>query len=280
MDWDKAKNILIVMLLMLNIFLGILTYLNSPRYSVAAEQEKAILDVLAQNNIEWNAVLPKRFEPLANILLTVHREDADALAAVFFKEAETVSRVDTDERAVLIQGAASLIVENGGFRYDNLNGMAGTAGQGAEACGRIMGDLTQLSGFVPDETETGTRVAVYRQMYKDRLIYTNYVVFTMSDEGIVSVNCQYNQPAGFSAKHEIIPPDEAAFILMNKLKNMYGGAPVAIDEMDLVFLRRDDPAEEMETERATPYYRFYVRELTNGPLQPPFFVNSYTGAVE
>jgi hypothetical protein len=271
MDWDRAKNIIILMLLLLNGTLGGLILWSSPPYSLTAQREQAILDVLAGSGIQWEAKLPRRFPPTQAIRLTAGWRDPEALAAALFLPEETVTQLDLPDRSVLVQGAATLVVENGAFRYENPNGL----GRGPEACQEIIAALG-LPGFIPDgeAEQAGALEITYRQLYKNRLIYTNHITFSLARGNILRVTGQYGHPAGLAAPIELLPPDEAVFTFMVKLKNMYGDAPLTVNRMDLVFRQREEDGGAGEL-RCAPYYRFYTSQSPE-----PIFINGYTGAAE
>ena len=69
MEWDKAKRLLLVVFVLLNVVLGAFTLNERRRYTVTAEHEAIIRNVLAQHNIHMDAEIVRRFPPMRSLLM-------------------------------------------------------------------------------------------------------------------------------------------------------------------------------------------------------------------
>ena len=50
MDWEKIKKIFIYILVLVNIDLFTVNYKNTQKYTMTAEEEKAVFKLLSKNN--------------------------------------------------------------------------------------------------------------------------------------------------------------------------------------------------------------------------------------
>ena len=70
MEWSKAKNILIIAFLVLDVFLGIAIYIiNDPTTYVKQEDIDECNNILKAKNINLNIDLPRKVEPMKKLFV-------------------------------------------------------------------------------------------------------------------------------------------------------------------------------------------------------------------
>jgi hypothetical protein len=278
MDWEKAKNLTVIFLVILNLFLGSFLYLERNRYVMDAERVKDIEDVLAKNNILLNKLsIPRSYPPQKPLFMSGYSNDAEEWLAIFFPGLTDILISEEPDRTVYSSGQQTLTLQNGYASFDNPQGTDTTdLTQAAviRACDtflRGMGD--EISRFQFDSIFVdgdGYRVQ-YCQKYKGTVISTNFVMFMVTRFGIVQVDCQFSEPIGFAGKPmAICAADEALLIFTRRFISAYGARQATVSHMDLVYSQREGSAQDGITLKATPYYRVFVDQL-----DAPFTINAY-----
>jgi len=281
MNWEKSKTVMIVMLLLTNAFLLGFAYLNSPAYTVSGDQYAAIMSVLQKNGVTMTADFIKDSPPMPSLTLYAGSLNAGDICGVFFGAAAGVTDAGN---GVYTLGSAGLMVSGDGFVYNNPEGLG--AGSG---CDSVIKSLSPyLPGFARDKTGVSARggpvdnTVTYRQIYKNYMIYSNYVTFTVSNNGIIRAECSYNPPAFFGkARGGICSPDAAAFAFLRRAKTLYNGDQINISGMELLYCvpQSDGGAQghagQAATITAAPFYRFSVSGKADSVL-----VNAYTGLAQ
>ncbi len=290
MNWDKAKNLTIVFLLILNICLGFLVYNNSTRYVLAQEAETAIFRALSQNNLTLYAQIPKSYKPMAPIALMPPAYDVNVLLAAFFppdtaftrsNEYDKVIYTDEEGNTLTISGS-QVVYEAVDTQEVDPTAVFTKAAAWAEADAFMEAHADLLPGYVADvpngfETREGYRL-VYRQSYKGQLLYSNAMALTLTGKGVVKAEYAYQQPLKPSRENkarEIVPPDEALFTLMSHILSLYRNKETIINQMDVVYVLLENTREEAGAQKTTPCYRFWVEGLDR-----PYLLNAYTGVIE
>jgi len=67
MEWKAVKNLLLVLLLMINAVLGFFNYEQYQQNMLSSSQEKAIYEVLSQNRIILYTDLLTKFPPMRKL---------------------------------------------------------------------------------------------------------------------------------------------------------------------------------------------------------------------
>lgn len=84
MDWSRAKTILIIVLLFLNIFLLAMIIFSNPASLFAGNYNKYALDYLKSRNIRINTDIPNYSGPTSKIIYTAREFDPDKLCILVF----------------------------------------------------------------------------------------------------------------------------------------------------------------------------------------------------
>jgi hypothetical protein len=275
MDWDKAKNMTIIFLIALNVFLAVLAFINRNEYRMDNAQRKAVIDLLETNGIHINTDVMLSYKPMKQLDMGVYVYDPSELTGIFFEEEP--ERIVQPDKVIYTQADNSLTIQNGYITYDRVSG-TGEISPTEQNCQRLaseylsgMGEI--FSNFKQDDIfpyEDGYRVT-FCEHYKNYVIYSTLVEVYVSRLGVTRVDIQYNSPRGFNGQAmEICSPDEALLNFMHKYLSEMGQAEAEVERIDLVYIqneRTDQPAAEL---KAMPYYR-----VTVATLEAPYIINAY-----
>ena len=280
MDWNKAKNLILLFLCLLNAALFALIFNNNRAYRLTAAQEQAIRAVLAQNNIIVTGDILRNFSPMRQIEMQAPGFDHDDLIGIFFDNADGLTRSVERDRIRYRNDTETLIIDGSNITYRNRNGGDGTLPSIQEAerlSNQLMQRIRRLGGnFVldgavsqPVESEDGLLFR-FRGRYRGVLIHSNAVDITVNGNGITRVEFSYLRPVSFvGVRREITSADEALLTVMHSIRNMFGEhrEPMYIEKIDLVYYS-------VLSTNAVPYYRVFIYGL----LQP-FLVNAYLNSI-
>jgi len=281
MNWNKAKNIIVCFLLLLNFILVGMVYQENSRYVLSSDREQAIYQLLYQNRIGFYDKLMKEHRPKKQLNMQQYDYNMDELKEVFFKST-SVKRTDEFDKTILksVPEGELLTLQSGYIHYENsmtADTIAPMESSKAQSLCEAL--LKKWGGEFKNFQLDGLRktgegyVLDYCQSYKGVLIYSNFFTFKVSNNGIQDVYGRYSQPVGYeSNSREIYFSDEVLFTIIYELKNIYSNEQgLIINKMDLVYFQDETSTTGDIIMNATPYYRFYI----SGDTQP-FLINAYT----
>ena len=286
MDWNKAKNLIIIFLMGLNVVLLLLIFMHSPRHTLAHAQEAAILEVLRANNVAIHAPIPRSYAPMAQMRLFSPHYDMTALHAFFFDEDAVLTRTTDYEQVVYTDqhNRTLTIFSDGLVLFDGLFLSADEFGAATirEVCDALVAASALTPNFIFDHpdphgiaTDRGYRLE-YRQLFNGQLVFGNFIAFSVTEEGIVQIAYNYASVDGFeSNRRSLISPDEALFAFMRHMLNLYGiEREAVVTHMDIVYHQEESPGRDVTVFVAVPCYRFWVEGMEN-----PYLINAYTGRI-
>jgi len=288
MQWDRAKNFMLVFFLLANIILAALIRYETGGHTLTLERESAILAVLEQNDIVMAYHIPRQFAPMRPLQVAPFYYDIERLLSVFaaffppYAEFDYTGSVRDDFRLTFEDENIHLTISNGYIQF-----VAGREHTGIPDRYAAMA-LTQafIRDHFPDfrldihstrqaRRDGGGLRIFYRQEYQGRLIHANFVEFLVTGEGfdivIEEVDIQYCRPIGFAyMPREIVGSDEAllAFV-QDERRPMH---PIVITHMDIVYLQiSSGMVETYVSIYAEPFYRIFIEGQV-----APFLINAYT----
>lgn len=289
MDWAKAKNIIIVLLVLLNIVLSFFVYIDSRKYVLSNQEEIGIIDILRQNKISIYTEITKNFKPMKKLSVSKYNFDYNFILKIFFKDVSSVVRNENEDMKVFSDKTGTLtilkeyvyyeststakIIENDSFFSENANKM----------CKDIIKKLGKdFANFELDTNysnlEVGTNLQntksmfiYYKEKYANYIINSNYVQFVITEAGIKEVMIANYKPLGFikQSEREICSPSEALFTFMRHMKSINEDKEIFINKIDIVYDLEKDSTEKNSV-YAVPYYRFYIKGS-----EEPILVNAY-----
>ncbi|MCL2202574.1 MAG: hypothetical protein FWB88_01350 [Defluviitaleaceae bacterium] len=268
MEWGRAKNLLLVFFILLNLVLAGLIFMENLRYTVTGDQEALIRSVLAQHNISMYTEMIHRFPPMRALQVSGYYYNEEELLAIFFHDPAMVERVEFPGGVDFIYGNAIMFIDSGFVTYFNPDGL----GISVEAFIEThFPDFIRDYHFTPHDEE-GLRV-IYRQAYRGYMVYSNYIEFLVTERGIIEVDMQFGRIIGFDGSaHNLFAPDEALITFLQRVQATMGNQPVTIRHMDIVYFLEFDAASDEygSTHHAIPFYRIFIEES-----EMPFLINAY-----
>jgi hypothetical protein len=256
-EWERAKNLILLFFVLLNLTLAAFLFTENRRYTVSAEHENVIRSVLARHGINMDAEMIRRFPPMRALRLSGYYYDEDRLLDIFFEDPSRVERAEIRSGTEFVCGNALMWVSGGFVTYLNDDGLNADAG---EIITRYFPDFVRDEFFTPHDEE-GLRL-VYRQVYRGNIIYSNFIEFLITDAGIVEVDIQFGRVYGFDGPEPFI--QRAHVHMPNR--------PLTIWHMDIVYVLEFANAsdERGSTHMAIPFYRIFVEGY-----EMPFLINAY-----
>lgn len=295
MNVEKAKNATLAFLLILNIVLFMFLSIRESAFRLSSAQEKAITSLLAQNKISLYSQLLTDFSPMRQ--LSFVKYDFSGLQNVLFESGEPDRTVEEFYRTVKTRGNAWIIINKdiatgqnqNRLDYFNPDGYGALTGeetdgvtleQAKRLCGALLEQIEEKNaGFILESSGTdadGAMMLVYRGVYRDNVIYTNYAGFNVTKNGITQISFSFMVPTGFTGQpREIYSADEALLGLVSVLREAYGEEPLIITGMDMVYNLESASGDDLA---AIPCYRFFLKSETDPDITRQFLISAYTNA--
>jgi len=282
MQWDRAKNFMLVFFLLANVLLAALIRYEAGTHTMTRERENAIQAVFAQNNINMYYPIPRQFAPMRALRVAGYDYDIDHLLAVFFPSYAEINHIEDTNRDEFIWENLRMVISNGYISFVSGLGITGVPDRDAAIA------LTQpfIEEHYPDfkldihSTRLARRGGLrifYRQEYQKHIIHTNFIEFLVTGEGdylpnlvIEEVDIQYVRPMGFAyLPRELVGPDEALLTFVQNISR-HGYEPVLITHMDIVYFQ---PVSGQQY--AEPFYRIFIEGQDE-----PFLINAYMNQMQ
>jgi len=284
MEWSRAKDIIIVFLVLLNLMLGVIVLSARERHTLSAEQERNIVQVLYAENISINTQIIRRTPPMRMLELVPGIIDSSLMKQIFLGtidaeifEYGAIRRYYYDGSNVFVY-ANRVIFESGvfhEFREIDFELAMRLSDEFLSGLGKM------AAGF---ELDVGPYFGVneiiveYRQSIDGVVIYNNYFLFAIDNYGIRRIEYSQNTAMGLSSSpNEICRMDEALFSFLRAMRFDSADRPRrVIEKMDIVYFM--DQAN-LEQAIAYPYFRFYYREYRadGSYITRRSMVNAYFG---
>ena len=283
MQWEKAKNLMIVFFLAANILLAAVNRNEAVSYQLTREREAAIQTVFHNNDITLYHPIPVQFSPMRALLLSGQDYDIERLKKIFFPLYAAPEHIQDVMRDVFIWEDMRLTI-SGDYVFF-VSGLGITGVPDLDAAIKLTQDFIDAyyPEFIIDIQSTrqarrgGLRI-FYRQVYQNKIIHTNYIEFLITGEAddvvIEEVDIRYNRPIGPAyMPRELVGPDEALLTFMQYIRSR-SYEPILIRYMDIVYLQQPAGLRENNItlySYAEPFYRIFIEGLDE-----PFLINAYT----
>lgn len=237
MDWKKAKTILIIVFIILNIVLSIILYNNIKVEDISQQTITNTMNILEQNSVHIECPIPRytgKDYTLQYEEKPLNKNDVATvlLGSNFIKINE--SKYKNGSKSLVFASNSSFEFTN--TAYDNV-----LKTDSKEDIDKYLKDLSKKLGLPFDEFkrddyydksqgQDGTTV-VYKGDYKDYDVFDNYIDIKIDTYSVKSIKYQYKKPVSISVKDDIyiIPAHE---ILITKMTDYPG---ITIKEVDMGF---------------------------------------------
>jgi len=276
MLWEKAKYLIIIFFLLLNILLAALLFREESRYTLSDEQDRAIRSVFRQHNINTYTRLVRRFKPMRRLAVSGFFYDMERIVSVLFSDPSSVEKIADSRREIYANGEGRLVLSNGfisfSYLYDGGELSLPSREEAAALCEAFI--KKNYPDFVLDvraDFDDGYRFR-YSQVYEKYVVYGNFIEFFVDGNGIRHIDMQYGEVIRFDGlEQEICSPDEALLTFTQHFRSIDREMPVIIDRMDIVYYQEVFSDKEYIPLQSTPYYRIFINNQ-----EVPFLINAYT----
>ena len=291
MEWERAKNYILVFFVLLNIGLALLWFMEYNRYVMTAEQERIIRDILSQNNISMYTRPMRRSPPMRPLNVTGFYYDEDWLLEIFFDDPAQATTISPN---VFACDKGRLEISHGWISYEAHEpyGFRDTGARvlsvdGSELTRDIAAGLTDefMRSYFPEFRQDsifyvvnahgapeGVRI-VYRQMYRGQIIHSNFAEFWVTTNGIERIDMRFGRVLGHDGHSQMIfSPDEVLLTFAQRMRHTH--ELQVITHMDLAYFQEyicDQPGNDFF---AIPFYRIFVVGDDR-----PFLINAYTNVI-
>lgn len=278
MEWGRAKNFVIILLVLLNIVLGVLNFRQRQENTMTSAQERAIFEVLSQNSVTLYTELPTHSKPMARLTAELPSYSKETLERLFFDGEKTTVTVGTDKSvyrgkdATLTLDGAHGVLERGSVKDGKGSLTRGAAQRMAE---KFISQTEYFFGAYDEpfvaEQDNGFAVSFYGT-YRRENVSANYFTFFVTEDGIRRIEFSYCPIQGYTGeKRDICHADEALLTFMRQWrKNGEGEAAVSRIELSYDWMERGNVSAD-GTVNFEPCYRIYLMEETE-----PTTINAYT----
>ena len=279
MEWERAKNIILIAFIFLNLGLAGLLYLEDSRYTLTPDRIRNMHTVLSNNNIILYTNPMRRFAPMRHLDITGYYYDIPEILNIFFGD-EPVYQYETEEGHPKYETAnaenGSLEISNGYIYFDNhLQNDIIEEIPRTVAVGTSDAFINEhFPDFVRDIVfeEYGGVHIIYCQEYRGQLIQSNVIEFFITSQGIEWIEMRYGRVIGYDAEPRMIfAPDEILLTFMQRVRHEAAENRIFIRDIDIVYLQEFVSDQEGSVYPAIPFYRIFVQHSDF-----PFLINAYT----
>lgn len=284
MEWEKAKNIILIFLLGLNLLLVFFIYKISLKYTLTDEEVRNITAILAKDNIEINTDLIKKAEPMKKLELSSSKYDSKEMIRAFMEEGSVPINIGDMETPIYETEKEKLIINRNVVNYtsfvrkdiliENFSQIAGLCQDYIEKMGET------AKGYSLDisyETDEGW-ILEYRQRINGYVIYGNYIKFIADKNGIRKIDYSYSLPIGYQGEaREISAADEVLFTFSSIIgEQLEAYEKIMIDKMDMIYLEEESG----DKITAIPAYRImYTYFVGSEERQGNCVINAYNSYI-
>ncbi|MBS4021153.1 MAG: two-component system regulatory protein YycI [Dethiobacter sp.] len=278
MDLSRAKTILIVSFLLLNIFLGLRLY-HSPQYvrvrgGITGDEADLAREVLQNAGYEVSTVVPRQTPRLS--LLHVSRPPVSGpfWSEKFWGDKGEITAVLQEGTLTLRKGGETVQISPGGMVVYLRPG----AGEAAGEDGRVNADrFLRERNLLEDNLKFDLAIAAedaaylyrYLQTYRGFPLFSGYIDIRTSPEGIREARIYSILPIGFSEKELRVISAAAAVNTLVKQPGAFIAKKIV--DISLGYYSQHYDAERWEI---APVWRFAA---SDGSV---FYVNAFTGEAE
>jgi|GEM_PF-5243772 len=279
MNLEGSKNIIILMLVIVNLTLGGFSLWNTREYKLSQAQKDTIDSVLSKNNVSLYTDIPLEFKPMRIVKLELLKFSKDEIINMFFDGDTLVEVSSQQETDFYTLGDKKLKFERNEntFYFDAPVEVVNTYA----FCDEFINKMN-LNGIVllRDNVADGGNIIEYRAVYKNYIIHTDFLSFEFSKNGVLKIRMSLSVPVGFEGDtRNIYSADTTLFKLMFRLKN---DSPedeiIKIVKMDIVYCVEEIGEESVQI--AAPYYRVYIRNGDKEIQSEPYLVNAYNNNIK
>lgn len=285
MKWSFSKNVLIILLILLNILMFAVRYTSrNNAYTLHSENEQNIRNILYDHNFLLYTLLPTEFYPLRPLEGTFESVDGEDIANfyfadrnyekktegtkdIYYKDANTYVEVYRNGKVVYYEGLSkgSPELSDGEIDKDEAYEMLTTFYRKI-----YKGDRTyKAEGY---DKEAGVYKYYYYNQYKDTYVFNDYVKIQIYLDHIEAESWKVNVKPSSDKTNDLIPVDEALFNFVKNVK-IETEESIYVTDIALGYYAINDLLATDEKVVEYPYYKISIKH--NGD----FYINAYTNEI-
>lgn len=285
MELSKAKTVLIIAFLVLNIYLAYQIWVGQEFVlsyaAVSSEEVERVMDLLVENNYLLTTTLPRQTQKMSLFSVRAPAPEKEKYRQAFFAEEEKnvlKRRQSNDEIVYTYQGKILVFHDNGQIifrssaRPEEINQLP------LEKLKQQTKEFLDQVGLLPVDAEfdavypisAGEQVVRFYQVYEGIPLYASYINVYYLGNYLSRIEFYWLKPLGFSGESRpVISASQALFSFLEA----WGPAvePVEIIEITLGYYSQEYEAEKWEV---VPVWRIITdtKEVT--------YVNAFSGEKE
>ncbi len=282
MNWDKSKNILIIVLLLLNIIISCLLLIDRNKYILSHSQEVAIKNLLLANNITLSDQIPKKYAPMAQINALTNNPNTDFLCSAFFPH-EDIQITQEFGKTIITSGVKKITVDDEVIVVDDPSlaekidlSDEKKVFKMANQYFKAVESKLKLNGYQFDNVKKigEYNFFTYTKKYNNSFHFNEYIKLKIGENGVQEILFSYPQvEEEFGIKRKICSVDEALASFMDEIRSTET-QNIHITKIDLGFAY-EDAVHDAGSVKEIPVYRIYTAENDE-----PFFINAYVNEVK
>lgn len=194
MDWSKAKTILIVCFVIINIILFYYIYTTKDDTNLIVEDKliNESIKLLDNKNINIEANIPKEIPGLKSLIVEFENRSIKGLDIKFFRGRANIYKTDNNEEILEYDNEKIIYKKNNMLTYinENISDLESKKVEKEEAL-KISNDFLTQKGFNLDDMknvytkEINNKCEVYySKVFKDRFVENAYTKVVVSSQGV------------------------------------------------------------------------------------------------
>lgn len=257
MEWTKAKNFTLFLLVVINIMLLGLNIQKNRNNLVSSERINNITNVCGKSNISISCSLPQDITPAFQLGIKEYSYDYVKLQQIFFGTMSDIKRTNDLNSVIFTRNDEKLTVENSkavfvGEKKDYTN---------------CINSINELLGDFDIKREMGGSECCF-QSYMGLPVFSNYILVDNSSENKTTITLNYSEILrAVGSRESVIGSDEAVYYAIDAINEDINGEKT-ITSVEKGYY---DSRTAISREGAIPpVYAVYVNDRV-------YFVNGYTG---
>lgn len=286
MNWSRAKNILILTFLALNIFLGyrlwMETYILFPSRVVTHQEIEEARKQLNVVNLDLEGTVPRQFFSMSFLTVTNRLWSGEVLASSLFPEQPPcrLENIDEGSEKYIHEKGELTVSHTGIIKFTQKLAPAEEAAQklGETEAISLAEDFLQEHGLFPSdarlediyELHNNGYFIRYNQVYKNQLLFGGYLYVWVSPQGVKRFELYWLQPQGFNGRDIIIITAPDALLRLTEVISPPGERKT-VKEINVGYFSESFDAQKWDM---VPVWRIKISDFGI------FFINAYTGELE
>lgn len=224
MDWARAKTILIVVFLAIDIFLGymIIGTRNGNTVYIDSQKIQEVTDYLTGKGIEIKGEIPQKKTDMPSITVKYKLFNKKEITEKILSASDEIKEIYTDSFLTMETKDVQIQLKNGReFNYLNKAIKPVFSEIDEKQCKKNIDSFIQKLGIensgmdiVSIEEENGYAKYVYRQKYRGYVIYNSRMEYYVNDNGISKANIVWFNTINQASKNGVVVSPLDALLTM------------------------------------------------------------------